>query len=211
MTKKVRDPDEFQDEVLDERLGDEETSERSKGGGPYKDRTRRLRVSPIFYECDRTSEPGDEDTAVRLDDTAATQTDSPELDATENVMTEYGYMRNDTRAFQRHILDLCALLPLAQPDTAHPEFNRRKVLSLVVQRFGRTDEEIQDLLSRIALLTNEDRAAIDRIARAEQAARRAATDDIKHVCETLERLGLVVDMSVAAADLFRLPTLAYDS
>ena len=72
-------------------------------------------------------------------------------------------------------------------------------------RFGRTADEMDALLARAHMLTPQDRAAVGRIEHALRTGARVDPQDVRHIRQSLDQLGFVVDLAPTHGDIFLFP------
>jgi hypothetical protein len=112
-------------------------------------------------------------------------------------------------AFDMAVMGIAALIPLAGAGAlrAAGRSTRGAARSLdeLAKRLGKTREEIDVLLVRIAELTEPDRAALQRVSHALRTGTSPHPDDLRHVQESLRELGFHTDLGPAGGDIFLFP------
>lgn len=106
------------------------------------------------------------------------------------------------------IMGIAAILPIIGPSALRTVSRGARGATAIAARFGRTMDEMDALLVRASMLTPQDRAAIGRINRALRTGTRVDTTDLRHVRESLDQLGFVIDLAPSHGDIFLFPEMA---
>ncbi len=115
-------------------------------------------------------------------------------------------------AFDLAVLGIAALIPLASAGAlraaGRSTQGAARTLDELATKLGKTREEIDVLLVRIAELTAPDRAALQRVSLALRTGTNPQPDDLRHVRESLTELGFHTDLGPAGGDIFLHPDIA---
>ena len=115
-------------------------------------------------------------------------------------------------AFDMAVLGIAALIPLASAGAlraaGRSTRGAARTLDELATKLGKTREEIDVLLVRIAELTEPDRAALQRVSLALRTGTNPQPDDLRHVRESLTELGFHTDLGPAGGDIFLHPGIA---
>ncbi len=115
-------------------------------------------------------------------------------------------------AFDLAVLGIAALIPLASAGAlraaGRTTRGAARTLDELATKLGKTREEIDVLLVRIAELTEPDRAALERVSIALRTGTNPQPDDLRHVRESLTELGFHTDLGPAGGDIFLHPDIA---
>ncbi len=115
-------------------------------------------------------------------------------------------------AFDLAVLGIAALIPLASAGAlraaGRTTQGAARTLDELARKLGKTREEIDVLLVRIAELTEPDRAALQRVSLALRTGTNPQPDDLRHVRESLTELGFHTDLGPAGGDIFLHPDIA---
>jgi hypothetical protein len=111
--------------------------------------------------------------------------------------------------FDMAVLGIAALIPLAGAGAlraaGRSTRGAARTLDELARKLGKTREEIDVLLVRIAELTEPDQAALERVSHALRTGKDAHPDDLRHVRESLTELGFHTDLGPAGGDIFLFP------
>ncbi len=115
-------------------------------------------------------------------------------------------------AFDMAVLGIAALIPLASAGAlraaGRTTRGAARTLDELAAKLGKTRDEIDVLLVRIAELTEPDRAALERVSQALRTGKNPHPDDLRHVRESLTELGFPTDLGPAGGDIFLHPDIA---
>ena len=111
--------------------------------------------------------------------------------------------------FEMGVMGIAAILPFVGPSALRTVSRGARSATAIAARFGRTVDEMEALLCRARMFTPQDRAAIGRIERAMRTGGRAASADLRHVRQSLEQLGFVIDLAPAHGDIFLFPEVTH--
>ena len=107
--------------------------------------------------------------------------------------------------FNRCITSLAGLLRFVRQGSARVVGQDGRGAVTLARKFGRTVDEIEALVARACLITEQDRDAIARIDLAVRTDGRVDSEDLRHVRESLKHLGFVVDWPPSLGDIFLFP------
>ncbi len=114
--------------------------------------------------------------------------------------------------FDMAVLGIAALIPLASAGAlraaGRSTLGAARTLDELARKLGKTREELDILLVRIAELTAPDRAALGRVSIALRTGTNPQPDDLRHVRESLTELGFHTDLGPAGGDIFLHPDIA---
>jgi hypothetical protein len=105
------------------------------------------------------------------------------------------------------IMGVAAILPLVGSSALRMLGKGARGPVALAARFGRTVDEMDALLARARMLTPQDRAVIGRVERALRTGAKLDPNDLRHVRESLDRLGFVIDLAPSNGDVFLFPDL----